>query len=111
MTHPRNLAEIVREKIEGATLLGAFGKTVDAAPDEVALRWKDDGGWRELTWSGYRQQVAEVAAGLAAIGLAREECAIMLSRCRPEPHVADLAVQAVGAVPVSLHTTLPPAQV
>jgi long-chain acyl-CoA synthetase len=105
------LSEVIRAEIEGATILGGFLDTAAAAPDDEALRWKESGQWVALTWREYRQQVAEVTAGLAALGLARGECVLMLSRNRPEPHIADLAVQAAGAVPVSLHTTLTADQV
>jgi long-chain acyl-CoA synthetase len=113
VTSPEEVERVraeVEPRIEGATVLGGFLETVARTPDEEALRWQEGDQWRSLSWREYRQAVEEVTLGLQAHGFARGELALLLSRNRPEPHVADLAVQAAGGVPVSLHTTLAPGQ-
>ncbi|ERB51052.1 hypothetical protein N806_07580 [Rhodococcus sp. P27] len=49
------------------TLCAAFQRVSAVAPDSVALR--DIGDARTLTWREYAEQVREVAAGLAGIGV------------------------------------------
>jgi long-subunit acyl-CoA synthetase (AMP-forming) len=105
VAHDAELEAAIRSAIEGETVLSGFLATAARSLDEEALRWRRDGTWTAMTWRDYRQAVAEVAAGLTAAGFGRRECALILSRNRPEPHVADLAVQAAGGIPVSLHTT------
>jgi long-chain acyl-CoA synthetase len=102
-------AEIDAE-VEGATLPATFAETVSRLGDAEALRWRDDGAWRALTWTAYRQAVAEATMGLLALGFGPGQFLVTWSRNRPEPHVADLAALHAGGTPVSLYNTLAPDQ-
>jgi long-subunit acyl-CoA synthetase (AMP-forming) len=96
--------------IAGKTLLDAFASTVERLQDTAAIKWKQDGEWRTLTWREYRQAVAEVALGLARLGLEPGQFTLVLARNRPEPLIADLATQHARGVPVFLYNTLAPEQ-
>ncbi len=96
--------------IEGQTLLGAFAQTVARLGDSDAIKWKEDGEWKTLSWREYRQAVAEVALGLIRLGLEPGQFTLILSRNRPEPMIADLATQHARGVPVFLYNTLAPEQ-
>jgi long-chain acyl-CoA synthetase len=102
-------AEIDAE-VQGRTLPGAFADTAARLGDTDALRWRVDGAWRSLTWRQYREAVAEVMLGLRTLGLRPGEFALLWSRNRPEPLIADLAVLHARACPVSLYNTLTPEQ-
>jgi long-subunit acyl-CoA synthetase (AMP-forming) len=102
-------AEIDAE-VEGRTLPGVFAATAERLGDAEALRWKVDGAWQTLTWRQYRQAVAEVSLGLRSIGFGPGQFAVLWSRNRPEPLIADLAVLHARGCPVSLYNTLAPEQ-
>jgi long-chain acyl-CoA synthetase len=102
-------AEIDAE-VEGRTLLDAFADSVARLGDADALKWRVDGAWHALTWRRYAEVVAEVALGLRTLGFGPDQFAVIWSRNRPEPQIADLAVLHLAACPVSLYNTLAPAQ-
>jgi long-chain acyl-CoA synthetase len=102
-------AEIDAE-VEGRTLPGAFADTVERLGDADALRWRDGDTWRSLTWRQYREAVGEVALGLRSLGFGAGQFAVIWSRNRPEPLIADLALLHVRGCPVSLYNTLAPEQ-
>ncbi|MFL6122367.1 AMP-dependent synthetase/ligase [Actinophytocola sp.] len=80
-------------------------------PDDVAVREKYRGVWREWTWAEYAERVASVAAGLRALGVGPgDRVAVHAENC-PEWVVADLAVQGLGACTVGIYPTSPAAEV
>jgi long-chain acyl-CoA synthetase len=98
-------------EVQGRTILDAFAATAERLGDGDALRWREAGGqWRTLSWRQYRQAVAEVAVGLIRSGFQPGEFALIWSRNRPEPHIADLAALHARGCPVSLYNTLAPEQ-
>jgi long-chain acyl-CoA synthetase len=85
---------------------GASGDA-DAYSDEAGA----GSGWRSLTWSQVRQQVLEVAAGFAALGLAPGERVALMLPNRSEHVLADLGAVHAGGVGVTLYATLAPEQI
>jgi long-chain acyl-CoA synthetase len=85
------------------TLAEAFRATAEAHPDRVAVRTKDDEV--SLTWSELRERVDALAGGLAARGVRRGDTVALMLSNRPEFHIADLAVMALGATPFSIYQT------
>ncbi|WP_338932495.1 AMP-dependent synthetase/ligase [Streptomyces netropsis] len=82
-------------------------------PDLPALTWRDPGGAepRTLTWARARAQVADLAAGYAALGVGRGDHVLMMMGNRPEHWLSDLALVHLGAVPVSVYGTSSPEQI
>jgi long-chain acyl-CoA synthetase len=80
-------------------------------PDEVAMREKHRGVWREWTWARYAKRVADVAEGLRRLGVAPGARVAIHSENRPEWVIADLAVQGLGACSVGVYPTSPAAEV
>jgi len=70
--------------------------------DAVAIREKEYGVWREVTWRAYAGEVAALALGLLALGVRRGETVAILSDNRPEWAYAVLAAQSLGALPLGL---------
>jgi long-chain acyl-CoA synthetase len=64
-----------------------------------------------VTWSQARQRVLEVAAGLAALGLAPGERVALMLPNRSEHVLADLGAVHSGGVGVTLYATLAPEQI
>jgi long-chain acyl-CoA synthetase len=80
-------------------------------PDDVAMREKHRGLWRELTWRGYAERVARTAHGLRELGVEPGDRVAVHSENRPEWLIADLAIQAIGAISVGIYPTSPASEV
>ncbi len=80
-------------------------------PDGLAMRKKELGRWKSYRWSTYGRRVAEVAAGLEAVGVGVGDRVAILSENRPAWVLADLAAQALGAVSVGVYPTSPAPEV
>ena len=102
-------AEIDAE-VEGRTLPGVFAENAARLAGTDALKWRTGGSWQALTWRQYREAVAEVTLGLRSLGFGPGQFALLWSRNRPEPLIADLAVLHARGCPVSLYNTLAPEQ-
>jgi long-chain acyl-CoA synthetase len=72
-------------------------------PGKVAVREKDYGIWQAYTWRDYRQQVEEIALGLAALGCRRGDRVAVIGDNRPQLYWAMAATQALGGVAVPLY--------
>jgi long-chain acyl-CoA synthetase len=69
----------------------------------TALREKDLGVWRELTWEQYLVRVRNTALGFLELGLSRGDKVAIVGDNRPEWVIAELAAQAVGAVSMGVY--------
>ncbi|MBP2673224.1 MAG: AMP-dependent synthetase and ligase [Deltaproteobacteria bacterium] len=70
---------------------------------KVAMREKEFGIWQEFTWKEYREQVKYFSLGLVTLGLSRGDKVAIIGDNRPEWVWAEVAAQAVGAVPLGLY--------
>ncbi len=87
-----------------ATLCEAFQRTAAIDPDAVAIRTV--GGTQTLTWRDYAEQVRQVAAGLAALGVRRGDTVSLMMGNRIEFYPIDVGAQHLGAVSFSVYNTL-----
>jgi long-chain acyl-CoA synthetase len=71
-------------------------------PNAVALRKKDLGIWRELTWADYLARVKHLSLGLRSLGLAAGDRMAIIGDNRAEWFIAELAAHAAGAASVGL---------
>jgi long-chain acyl-CoA synthetase len=108
----RERAEIEQE-IAGQTLCDLLAGTAKRAGGSPAYSDRDDPGtpWHTLTWADTREQVLELAAGLAELGLAPGERVALLMPNRAEHVLADLATVHAGGVPVTFYGTLAAEQI
>jgi long-chain acyl-CoA synthetase len=79
--------------------------------DRVALRHKDFGIWRRISWREYAAAVREVAAGLISLGVGHGDRVSILGENRPEWLICDLAAMTIGAVTCGIYTTSAPEEV
>jgi long-chain acyl-CoA synthetase len=100
-----------REAALEQTLPGLLARHARTRPDEVAIREKRLGVWRELTWREYHEHVRATACLLAELGVRAGDHVAILSDNRPEWLFADLGAQALGARSVGIYQTNPPADV
>ena len=98
--------EALRRTLPGRLILWAHDR-----PGAVALRVKELGKWREVTWREYLDRVRAVAAALRAMGVGPGDHVAIHSDNRPEWMYVDLAVQGLGARSVGIYQTNPPADV
>ncbi|MGH9037816.1 MAG: AMP-binding protein [Acidimicrobiia bacterium] len=77
---------------------------------EVAMRAKDRGVWKPLTWEAYAERVRAFALGLLELGLSPGENVAVLGSNRPEVLIADLSAQALGGAGVVLFVDSLPAE-
>ena len=110
-------SEVERERqaigaaIGDMTLVGLLGRNAERFADHPAIHWKAGEETRTLTWSEYRDQVVEVAAGLSTLGVEAGSFVAIMAGNRPEHVIADLGILHAGAVPVSLYNTLAAEQI
>jgi long-chain acyl-CoA synthetase len=88
-----------------------FWSTVRERADMVALREKDLGVWRSITWRDYGERAKHTGLALIALGLERGDCACILSHSNPEWFFCDMAIQGAGGVSVGIYPTDVAAQV
>ena len=91
-----------------ATLCEAFQRTAAIDPDAIALR--TPGGTQTLTWREYADQVRQVAAGLAGLGVRRGDTVSLMMANRVEFYPLEVGAQHVGAISFSVYNTLPAEQ-
>jgi long-chain acyl-CoA synthetase len=93
------------------TLPRLFRHVVAERGDKVAMREKDLGIWRSISWREYGEKAKHVGLGLVALGLGpRDVVSIIADNC-PEWLYADLGTLAVGGVTNGVYTTDSPRQV
>ncbi|PKD42831.1 AMP-dependent synthetase/ligase [Rhodohalobacter barkolensis] len=75
-----------------------------------AFKPAPDADYKTVTWSTVRDDVNALASYLIDFGIEKDDRVAILSENRYEWAIVDLAIQMVGAINVSLYTTLPPKQ-
>jgi long-chain acyl-CoA synthetase len=78
---------------------------------QVAVRFKRDGRYRDLTWADYWTDAQACAAALADAGINLSDRVGLLGENRVEWLLADMGILTAGAVTVSPHASLSARQV
>jgi long-chain acyl-CoA synthetase len=76
--------------------------------DRVAVRFKRDGEWQDVTFAEVGDIVREIGLGLIDLGVAPGERVCILCNTRPEWTYADFAISSAGAVVVPIYPTNSP---
>ncbi|MEW6261464.1 MAG: AMP-binding protein [Thermodesulfobacteriota bacterium] len=87
-----------------------FLATVEKNGAQTALRKKEYGLWRDLSWNDYLQHVRWVALGLISLGFEKGRTAAIIGENSPEWVYADLGIMCAGGVTVGIYTTNAAAQ-
>lgn len=96
--------------IEGKTIVDFLDRNAESYPDQAAIHWKN-GEWDSLTWSQYRDQIHQAAAGLQDLGVGNGEFVAIMAGNRPEHVIADFAAVHAGGTPVTIYSTLTGSQI
>ena len=73
--------------------------------DRPFLWAKRSGAYHALTWRDAQQQVAEIAKGLRALGIARGDRVVLVAENGPAWVIADFAIMSAGGITVPAYTT------
>src|SRR5215831_4165528 len=93
------------------TLPKLFRHVVAERGDKVAMREKDLGIWRAISWREYGERARHVGLGLVALGLRPRDVVSVLADNCPEWLYTDLGVLSVGGVTNGIYTTDSPRQI
>ena len=95
------------------TLTKLFFDTVDTfGPKKpVAMRFKKDGTWRDISYQELEQRVRRFALALRKLGVQRGDRVAILSENRPEWAITDYACLGLGVTDVPIYPTLPANQI
>lgn len=96
----------------GCTTVASLAKRwADTGPQQVAMREKDFGVWREYTWGDTWELIEAAAHGLLALGVEPGDRVAIHAEDRPEWVILDLATVAVRGITVGFYPTNPAAEV
>ena len=107
----RKLDELTNEKKELISLPAKLFEHAQIRSNNVAIRHKKFGIWREFTWGEYFDIVKSVSFGLYELGVRDGDKVAIHSENRPEWVFADLGAQTLGSVSVGIYPTSPAAEV
>ncbi|MFN8651675.1 MAG: long-chain fatty acid--CoA ligase [Gemmatimonadales bacterium] len=88
-----------------------FGAMERNAARPVAMRYKQDSEWKEISFAETRQRVEWLAAGLRELGIKAENRIALLAENRPEWAIIDFACLSLHCADVPIYPTLPAGQV
>ena len=97
--------------LAGDTLPAILLSHAEATPDRVALRQKELGRWRRITWAEYAERASLLGLGLRALGVEAGDKVAIHSENRVEWLLADMGIQGIGAIAVGVYPTSPAAEV
>ncbi|MBU3725785.1 MAG: long-chain fatty acid--CoA ligase [Burkholderiaceae bacterium] len=96
--------------LAGETVQAMFWNAVELRRDQVWLRHKKLGIWRAWTWRQTGDRVAELAAGLMALGMGIQDRVAIIANTRLEWLLADLAILSAAGTTVGVYPTDSPEQ-
>jgi len=99
-----------RESTRARTIAELLPRAAELFGDTPAIRHKQDGAWRDITFGQLATQTAEIGRGLIALGVGPGERVCILSGTRPEWTAAALGIARAGAVIVPIYPTSSPAE-
>src|SRR5437764_15395449 len=89
----------------GDTLPRSFLLSVAARGDRPAMREKDLGIWKTISWNDWLARSREVAYALHALGFRPGDVASVLANTTPEWSFADLGILCAGGVSSGIYPT------
>ncbi len=87
------------------TVPGRFLEAVAQWGERVAMRKKEYGLWRDISWNEYHRNVKQVACALMSMGLEKGDRAAIIGDNCPEWVYADMAIQCCGAAATGIYST------
>jgi long-chain acyl-CoA synthetase len=90
------------------TIAGLIPRAVEQHGEHVAIRYKRDGSWHDVTYAQLGEIVQEIGLGLIDLGLQGGERICILGNTRPEWTYADMGATSAGLTVVPIYQTNSP---
>jgi long-chain acyl-CoA synthetase len=90
------------------TIADLIPRTALEHADTVAVRYKHDGAWQDVTYAQLGEIVKEIGLGLIDLGIEPGDRVCILANTRPEWSYVDMAATSAGAVVVPIYQTNSP---
>ena len=84
---------------------------VRQSSEQPALQFKQDDAWQRQTWLQVGSRVSQMVSVLGNLGVKPGDCVIQVAENCSQWIIADLAIQACGAIHVPVHTPLTGSQI
>jgi long-chain acyl-CoA synthetase len=94
----------------GSATLAELAGRAEAAYTGTSLRYKEHGGWTDVSFGSVGRAAREIAQGLIALGIERGDCVSILANTRAEWTLADLGALAAGATVAPVYHTNSPGE-
>ena len=101
-------ASAVETSTGSGTIADLISRSAAQRPEHAAVRYKQDGEWKDVTYQQVADIVEEIGLGLIDVGVQPGERVCILANTRPEWSYADMAITSVGAVVVPIYQTNSP---
>lgn len=88
-----------------ATICSQFVLQVQRQGAAPALKWREDSEWQTMSWSEYGERSRAITLAFDHRGLRRGGSVAVISSCRPEYFITDMATAAIGANTASIYLT------
>src|ERR1700704_513962 len=92
----------------GRTIAALISRSAAERPEHVAVRYKRDGAWHDVTFKHVAEIVEEIGLGLIDLGIEAGDRVCILANTRPEWSYVDMAATSAGAVVVPIYQTNSP---
>jgi long-chain acyl-CoA synthetase len=101
-------ATTVGQSTGSKTIADLLPRAAEKYADKPAVRHKQDGEWRDVTYAEVGEIVSEIGRGLIDIGIQPGERVCILANTRPEWTYCDFAISSAGATVVPIYQTNSP---
>jgi len=91
-----------------STIADLIGLAAERHAGSPAIRYKQDGSWRDVSFAELAETVSEVGRGLIDLGIQPGDRVAILCATRPEWTYADFGITSAGAVAVPIYPTNSP---
>src|SRR5215207_9028010 len=91
-----------------STIADLIGLAAERHAGSPAIRYKQDGSWRDVSFAELAETVSEVGRGLIDLGIQPGDRVAILCATRPEWTYADFGITSTGAVVVPVYPTNSP---
>ena len=72
---------------------------------EIAMRYKENGAWQEITYGDLGEKIRQVSSALIGLGVQPGDMVGIFSQNCPEWSIADFGILGAGAVTVPIYAT------
>jgi long-chain acyl-CoA synthetase len=74
-------------------------------PDQPALKWKEEGSWKTLTYDELSDRILKTASALEEMGISKGDRVAIFSANDPKWVISDFAILTLGAITVPIYAT------